>query len=169
MRQLILFRHAKAEPSRLGLEDHDRALALQGWDDAPRVARATLARGGQPDLILCSTARRCRQTLEAVEDMYSGISVEFRGELYLAEPNRMLSLAVQAAAETGASKVMMIAHNPGTRELATRLSPMGSILASNMRRSFPTASMAVLQRMDSAQDDWDLASFITPADLRNLS
>ena len=101
--------------------------------------------------------------------MYSGISVEFRGELYLAEPNRMLSLAVQAAAETGASKVMMIAHNPGTRELATRLSPMGSILASNMRRSFPTASMAVLQRMDSAQDDWDLASFITPADLRNLS
>ena len=61
--QLYLLRHAKAEPcSPLG-NDFSRALSEKGINDARLVAgwaRDTLP---LPDTVLCSTAKRTRQTL----------------------------------------------------------------------------------------------------------
>lgn len=165
MRQLILLRHAKTETIRPGLDDHDRALTLAGWDDAPRVMRMVMSGGLRPDLVLCSTARRCRQTLEAMEDLLSDAAKELREELYLAEDDAVLDIATRAAAEHDAKSVLVIGHNPGLRSLAGRLSPMNAPRAGELRSSFPTSSIAVLERAEDGDADWRLLAFIRPSDL----
>ena len=63
-RKLVLLRHAKSEwPD---LADHDRPLAKRGRRDAPVVGRWLGASGYAPDAVVCSTARRARETWELV-------------------------------------------------------------------------------------------------------
>ena len=169
MDQLILFRHAKTEPGRPGLEDHDRVLSLQGWDDAPKTMRRLLSTSQttSPDLILCSTARRCRQTLEAVEDLLSGAPVLYRDDLYLAEDDAILQIAETAAAANNASCVLVIGHNPGLRSLAGGLCPIDTPRAGELRSSFPTSSIAAMQRSDASETQWRLIAFHKVADLKD--
>ena len=168
MRQIILLRHAKAEPSHPGRDDHNRPLALKGWDDAPRTTRRMIAQGFRPDMVLCSTARRCRETVEAAEEVLSGSSIEFRAELYHASPQTLWDTARAASGRTSHASVMLVAHNPGLRELATKLTPMGAPLADELRTSFPTASIAVFNADDDSTTGWNLSLFIRTKDLENL-
>lgn len=66
MRQLILIRHAHAESPAPGQADADRALSPEGQAAAEAVGRWLLEHGLAPDCVLCSPARRARETLEAV-------------------------------------------------------------------------------------------------------
>ena len=66
MRELILLRHAHAEPATTGQSDLDRPLSPQGLAEAEAVARWLKEQGLVPDRVLCSPARRTRETLEAV-------------------------------------------------------------------------------------------------------
>ena len=68
MRELILLRHAHAEPATTGQSDLDRPLSPQGLAEAEAVARWLKEQGLVPDRVLCSPARRTRETLEAVMD-----------------------------------------------------------------------------------------------------
>ena len=66
MRTLILLRHAHAEPASDGQADVDRALSAEGLAEAEAAGRWLSAQGLVPDRVLCSPARRTRETLEAV-------------------------------------------------------------------------------------------------------
>ncbi|MFZ0755940.1 MAG: histidine phosphatase family protein, partial [Trebonia sp.] len=65
-RRLVLLRHAKSDwPD---VPDQDRPLAKRGRRDAP-VAGGWLGRSGYvPDAVVCSTARRARETWELAAD-----------------------------------------------------------------------------------------------------
>ena len=63
MRELILLRHAHAEPATTGQSDLDRPLSPQGLAEAEAVARWLKEQGLVPDRGLCSPARRTRETL----------------------------------------------------------------------------------------------------------
>ncbi len=163
MLQLILFRHGKAEPAQPGIEDHARALAPRGWDDAPRVMRTLLSRGMGPEIVLCSDARRCRETREALEDMLSGTPVSARPDLYLAESDAVLNIAKQEASINCVSSVLVIGHNPGLHFLASQLAPIGDAAATSLRQKFPTGSAACFRRQ-STDDPWELSAFVRPSD-----
>lgn len=61
--QTVVLRHAKsAWPT--GVADHERPLAPRGRRDAPAAGRALAESDCLPDLALCSTAVRARQTWE---------------------------------------------------------------------------------------------------------
>jgi len=60
---LIILRHAKAEA---GEDDHARRLAERGVREAGQMGAAMAERGIVPQKILCSTARRTRETLESL-------------------------------------------------------------------------------------------------------
>lgn len=64
-RTLLLMRHAKAEDS-YEVTDYDRALTTKGWGQAERVGQLLAERGYTPDHVICSAAKRTRQTLEGV-------------------------------------------------------------------------------------------------------
>ena len=66
MRELILLRHAHAEPGAAGQADFDRPLSSQGLAEAEAAGRWLADQGLVPDRVLCSPARRARETLEAV-------------------------------------------------------------------------------------------------------
>lgn len=64
-RTLILLRHAKAQHP-AGLPDLDRPLTDRGHADATAAGAWLASHGYVPDLVLCSPARRTRQTWHGV-------------------------------------------------------------------------------------------------------
>lgn len=59
-RKVVSLQHAKsAWPD---MPDHDRPLARRGKRDAPVMGRWLRAAGHLPDQVVCSTARRARET-----------------------------------------------------------------------------------------------------------
>ena len=62
MTMLYLLRHAKARWAEPGSRDYDRALDPAGKADAETVAGSMRLAGHRPELVLCSGARRARET-----------------------------------------------------------------------------------------------------------
>ena len=76
MRELILLRHAHAEPGAAGQADFDRPLSSQGLAEAEAAGRWLADQGLVPDRVLCSPARRTRETLEAFVSALRAIHAE---------------------------------------------------------------------------------------------
>jgi phosphohistidine phosphatase len=120
MHQLILMRHAKAERARDDQADHDRALSPAGREAARRMRGRLRGLAIEPDVVLVSSARRTRETLEGVafwEDQTPNIEV--METLYMAPAARLLEI-LRELRETMLS-VMLVGHNPGLHELALML------------------------------------------------
>lgn len=124
-----------------------------------------------PDLVLCSTAVRTRQTLEGVlSQLTVEPAVEFREDLYLADPMDMLRL-ISSLPDTVES-VLLVGHNPGTGILADVLSGDGP--ADQLRlmwANFPTAGLAIIElNVDRWKDTENgcgkLKEFVRTRDLR---
>jgi phosphohistidine phosphatase len=161
MRQLILFRHAKAVPADGHPDDFERELAATGRTDAPLVAKALADAGAAPTVALVSEARRTRETWEAARQAFPKTEAVFLGSLYLAPAETLLL----EAERVGAANVMVIAHNPGLHELAARLAHRNASDDVRVRAKFPTAACALFERKD-ATAAWRLAAYVTPKDLR---
>ena len=56
---------------------------------------------------------------------------------------------------------MVIAHNPGLHELASRMAPRMNALESKLRAKYPTAAGAIFERKDD-QSSLRLKDYITP-------
>ena len=65
-KQLFVLRHAKSSWDDPGLEDHERPLAPRGIRAVELLAEYLRANRIEPDQVLCSSARRTRETLEGV-------------------------------------------------------------------------------------------------------
>jgi len=149
MIRLALVRHAKSDWGDPGLSDHDRPLNDRGMRDAPVMAARLAASGFRPDVILSSTALRARTTAEAFAAEL-GVAVSLDPELYGAPAGTLLA----AAAETRATAVLVVAHDPGMTVLAGRLSGDGI-------GHMPTCAVATFAWQE---DDWDVATALDPDD-----
>ena len=137
MRELILLRHAHAEPATTGQSDLDRPLSPQGLAEAEAVARWLKEQGLVPDRVLCSPAARTRETLAVLGDL--GV-VEVREEpsIYEASPG---TLAALVDANRDANRLLLVGHNPGLEQLAA-LMHSGQ---TGDYRGMPPAGIAVLK------------------------
>ncbi|MFC0029622.1 histidine phosphatase family protein [Micromonospora chaiyaphumensis] len=130
-RTLVLLRHAKAEQSQ-EMPDEERPLTARGHADAA-AAGAWLARHALlPDVVLCSTAKRTRQTWHGVALGATGSppeggpagsvpAVRYEPAAYDAHPDALLD--VVRAVDPKAAYVLLIAHNPGISLLSALLDP----------------------------------------------
>lgn len=116
MIQLTLARHAKSDWGDASLDDFDRPLNARGLRDAPEMARRVLRSGVRPEVLLSSTALRARTTAEHFAAAF-GVELTERDDLYGAPAETLL----EAARGTGASEVMVVAHDPGMSELVSTL------------------------------------------------
>jgi phosphohistidine phosphatase len=130
-RTLVLLRHAKAEQD-TGGPDAERTLTARGQADS-EAAGAWLAHHELlPDVVLCSPARRTRQTWHGVAMGMTGSppeggpagprpTVRYEPDAYDALPEELLALirTVDPAART----VLLVAHNPGISLLSALLDP----------------------------------------------
>jgi phosphohistidine phosphatase len=150
MRTLLLLRHAKARTEDAG-GDAARPLAPRGRRAAERIGEHLAERGLVPDLVLCSTALRARQTWErAAAALRSEPRVELDGSLYLASPARILARVQEV--RPAIATLLVVGHNPGFHELAYELA--GSSAARDRLGKCPTAALA---RFELAEGSWSAA------------
>ncbi|RZK98900.1 MAG: histidine phosphatase family protein [Rubrivivax sp.] len=138
MRELILLRHAHAEPAADGQPDIDRPLTLQGLAEAQAAGRWLAEQGLVPDRVLCSPARRARETLEAVLEATGYVEQRLEPGIYEATAGTLAELA-DASRET--ERLLLVGHNPGLERLAA-LMHSGQ---SGDYRGMPTSSVVVLK------------------------
>ena len=126
------------------MADPDRPLATRGMKDAPLMGRAMAERGIDPDLVLCSAARRARDTLELIlPELRVEPKVVYDDALYHASSETMLEML--HAIQPGANRVMLVGHNPELQAFALDL--VGSDakhLRDGLMTKFPTAGLAVI-------------------------
>lgn len=145
MKRLLLLRHAKSDWSDTSLPDIDRPLSARGETAAPRIANWMAAEGLHPQWVLCSPARRARETwalVRPVLDDPEGVSeIE---SLYLAGPAGLLG-AIRSLPDH-VDTALVISHNPGLASLAAMLAGPASKKKPVRRldRNFPTAALAVI-------------------------
>lgn len=169
MPTLYLFRHAKSDWSDPSLDDYDRPLAPRGRNAAAAMGRYMADVGLSPDAVLCSTAARAQQTLLlALNELGWPSAVRYDRRLYLAEPVQMLDLL--HGLRTGTESAMLVAHEPGMRDLARLLTASGAPEdRERLDAKFPTAGLAVLAFegpwADLAPGVARLARFVRPRDL----
>ena len=164
---LYLLRHAKSSWSDPMLADHERPLSRRGRRDAKRIADHLLRLGIGPALVLCSTSRRTRETLELVRPALDDATVSLEPELYAASAETLLERLHDVPDDV--ASVMLIGHNPGLEDIALLVASDGIELG-RLETKFPTAALATLtlptaswQRMSEA--DAVLAAYVVPKEL----
>ena len=172
MKTLLLLRHAKSAWDDPGLDDHQRPLSKRGERSAKAMAEHIARKAPRPDLILCSTATRTRQTLAPLVKRLGAptppISLE-RG-LYLASEEVLLAHIRGVADQV--STVLLIGHNDGIGQLAAALGGSGPAEAlAQVREKFPTGALAFFRVPDGPWGDLSpgsakLVEFVRPRDLK---
>lgn len=116
MKTLVLMRHAKSSWDDLTLPDFDRTLNKRGKESAPRMGQFFKEKNFEPDLILCSPAKRTKQTATLFLEA-AGLEepVHFDQRIYEADVARLLD--VLADIEENRRNVLIIGHNPGMSDL----------------------------------------------------
>ena len=178
-RKLVLLRHAKsAWPD---VPDHERPLARRGQRDAPVMGRWLRAAGYLPDQVLCSTARRARETWQLAQaGLGATPPASFDDGVYQGSASQLLDLI--RGANPAARTLLVVGHDPAMPELALALAATTPAahpgarsdaappdMLDRMRAKFPTAAIAVFE----LTADWDqlgpgtarLIRFVTPRDL----
>jgi phosphohistidine phosphatase len=140
---ITLLRHAKSSRENMRLDDIDRPLAERGRKDAPRMAAWMKTTHIKPDLVLCSTSRRTRETLALIgAAIPPNTETRFEASLYHAEAAVLLR-AIQGVPEL-VRHVLLIGHNPGFHDLALQLASGGDrAMRALLAEKFSTCGCAV--------------------------
>jgi phosphohistidine phosphatase SixA len=138
MRQLVLLRHAHAEPATAGQADFDRPLSPEGEAEADAAGVWLEQHGYRPDRIIYSPSRRTRETLERVLAVLGNVA-DTRAEprVYEATPGTLMAIA---DAHRDSGRVLLVGHNPGLEQTL-------ALLASGQSgefRGMPAGGIAVL-------------------------
>src|SRR5215472_13995280 len=132
--KLIVMRHAKAGELPGG-PDFERALRPRGLRDSAAAGSWLAEHGFRPDSVICSSARRTRQTWQQLASTL-GSEPEFTADerLYQADADDLVEIIQQTAPDVGV--LLYIGHNPAAAGLVELLTGTGVDL--------PTAAIAVI-------------------------
>lgn len=170
MRRLYLLRHAKSSWDDPAVNDFERPLAPRGRKAARAMAKHLDGEHVRPALVLCSTARRARETYAILETVLEGVPVTFEDSVYEAGKHDLL-LRLRRL-DDHLSSILLIGHNPGLEHLAHALvgGHGDKDALARMSEKFPTGALAVL---DCKIDHWGqlqdgtgaLVGFVAPKEL----
>ena len=167
MLTLRLLRHAKSSWDDDSLADHERPLSPRGVRDAKRIGKHLGTLPAPPDLVLCSSAVRTRQTLDLIKSSLGGTAVHVEEGLYGASAGELLD-RLRGLPEAARS-ALVIGHNPGIQDLTLDLAAPGPLLDA-VSVKFPTCGLATLALGDRtwssvSQGGAELVGFTIPRDL----
>jgi phosphohistidine phosphatase len=167
VKHLHVLRHAKSSWDDPSLRDHDRPLNGRGKRAAKTMSRHIRDAGVVPDLVLCSTATRARQTLERIEPVLGRRETHVEADLYGASARSLLARLRLVPDTIGA--VLLIGHNPGLQDLVLALAAPGDARR-RVEEKFPTAALATLEYEGAAWDRLapgaaELVGYVRPRDL----
>ena len=119
---LHFLRHAKTNQLSPSGRDFDRELLPRGYEQLSEF-RAFVGKNNQQkalsiDHIYCSSAKRTRQTLNEIADLFPNATISFHDELYLASASELLTFL---SSKNSPQTSLLIGHNEGLSDLATYL------------------------------------------------
>ena len=121
--------------------------------------------------MLCSTARRTRDTLELVlPELKKEPKIVYEDGLYHGTPQEMLDLLREVP--PSASQVLLVGHNPELQSFALDLIGSGAKhLKDRLETKYPTAGLVVLRFQagdwkDVAVNSGKLELFLAPSDVK---
>ena len=136
MKLVLLLRHAKSSWKDTGISDHSRPLNRRGRKDAPRMGQVLIEEDLVPDVILCSTARRARDTVDLVADVSGfGGEIIYLESFYHAWPSDFLDALRSLSSDINSA--MIVGHNPSMEMLLEMLTEEDERL--------PTAALALIK------------------------
>lgn len=135
-------RHAKSSWTDPSLSDFERPLNERGRRAAPFMGGVLKREGLVPDHIICSPAKRTRETAELVQAAV-GLEFEVRNDASIYEATAGELIEVVSATPYTSQRVLLIGHNPSSEQLVQIIT--GAIEA------MPTAALAVI---DLDIDSW---------------
>ncbi|QRM55659.1 histidine phosphatase family protein [Sinorhizobium sp. BG8] len=161
--RLYLLRHARAAWALPGQTDFDRALDEQGYAEAEIIAEELADQGYAPEIVVSSTAVRCRETAEPLRrTLGEELEIQYIDSLYAATADTYEEIAFAPRPQ---ASLMLVGHNPTMEEFFRQL--VGQAIAEAAAPSgFPTAGLAVLD-FDARPDGnilsgGRLAGFLAP-------
>lgn len=165
MKRLHILRHAKSSWDDPDLPDHERPLAPRGEKAAVRIAEHVRAAEIAPELVLCSTALRARQTLAALLPVLPGeAEIRIEDRLYGAGVADVLARLREVDEDVGS--VLVVGHNPTLHELALALTGRGDEL-----EHFPTGALAsvtfTMRWAELVECAAELEAFVVPRGLES--
>ena len=166
MRTLYLLRHAKSSWDDPALPDHERPLAPRGIRDAKRIGKHMRKSGIAPELVLCSSARRTRETLDLLGPAIAAAQLEVEDGLYGASAEELLTRLQELPDEVPSA--LLIGHNPAMQDLTLLLAGGGADLPA-VEAKLPTGALATLE----LEEPWRelgpkaarLAAYVVPRSL----
>jgi phosphohistidine phosphatase len=168
-KRLFVLRHAKSSWDDPGLDDHERPLAPRGRRDVEMLAAYVRSSGIRGSQVLCSSARRTRETLEGLS--LEGRPVIDRG-LYEATGRDLLDRLRGLADELDSA--IVIGHNPAMQTLVLMLvgangAPAEDPQVARIQNKFPTGALAILEFecgwSELARGSAWLVGFVRPKEL----
>ena len=168
LRHIVVIRHAKSSWDDPSLADHDRPLSKRGRNALSRLRDHIEGLELRPDLVMCSSSRRTRETLAGIRAAFGqGARVESDSSLYGAGAERLVTELRRL--DDQVTNVVLIGHNPGVADLVDLLAAASAPGGAAIDK-FPTAAVAVL----SVAGPWSalqpacamLESFWAPRQLR---
>jgi phosphohistidine phosphatase len=172
MKTLHLLRHAKSSWKDAALDDHERPLSKRGRETAKMIGAYLRREKIRPDVVVCSSAVRARQTLAPISKEIKPPKVELKKEIYEV-PQQKLWKHIWTLPEN-ADCVLLIGHNPALHDLALALADAESrAQMPQIEVKFPTGAMATF-RFDGTWKELRpngaaLSAFTTPKDISRES
>lgn len=132
MKTLILMRHAKAVHSDGLLSDFERNLNDRGKEDAAQMGNRLLHKKVNPDLIICSAAKRTAKTAKIVADQlgYHEHNINKEFDLYNCTVDEVINMIRQINDDY--KILLLVGHNPVITSLA-------GYLTNTLIESLPTS------------------------------
>lgn len=146
-RELLLMRHAKSDWSSGVSADFDRPLNKRGEQSAPKMGQWLAANQLHADHIVCSPAKRAKQTVQRVcpEINFDLQNIRWEQRVYEASLGDLLKVLAQCPPD--AQRVLLIGHNPGLESLLLYLAGDAPLTGDGKRMT--TASVARLRVTDT--------------------
>ena len=137
-------RHAKSSWAIPGARDFDRELNERGLSDLEKMSGAIREKKIFPELILCSSSQRTRQTLNGIrEALNEEPEIQFLEALYSGGMQDYID-AIRSVENK--SPIMTIGHNPMSGSLANALANDGDEVAMQViAQKYPTSAIAVIE------------------------
>ena len=171
MTKLLLLRHGKSSWQRPFINDIDRPLNRRGHCASKKIAKYIYELGFLPDFILCSPARRTRETLGHVTPAFAHeYRILLEPKLYSGGAIELLDCLLSIG--DGCNSAMLIGHNPGISELSNLILNTGPRdQVHSIKRKFPTGGLAVFNFnvpwSDLGPASADLQQFVLPKSLKS--
>jgi phosphohistidine phosphatase len=147
-RTLLVLRHAQTEDTRPGSRDAERRLTPDGERQARKAGEYLRRQGITVDTVLCSSAVRARQTLQALnlQDQHAPERVDIADRFYNAGTDSLIEAVRQVPDDCHV--VLLVGHAPGAPGLVHELTDPATSTpeaVAAIEGRFPAAALAQLE------------------------